>query len=151
MGATRDLLLDLQSALAGDSEFVTWCRDTFGRAPTIQIEVVNLERLDDEDFPFIGFFEIVQDEGIARPRQSWSIKLLAAVDNPALTREQAANGTVTRAYAGRLEAEDLRERALAALFQAALGIKITASGAIVPNNFHPRYYSGTQLEIEKQI
>ncbi len=149
MGETRTILTTLQAALANDNEFVNWCLVNLGTLPTIQVEVVDLERLDDADFPFIGFFDISQDAGIISPRLEFSIKLLAGVRNTSLTTT-TLNGCELKSYAGRLDVEDLREMALAVLFRGGLGIKITTEGASVPNHYHPRYYSGAQLTIEKQ-
>lgn len=149
MSETRNILAALQNALAADADLISWCQATFAAAPTIQIEVADLERLDDADFPFIGFFDIGQDEGIISPRQVWSIKLLVGARDPELTSATRNNCTL-KAYSGRLAAEDLREMVAAALFRAALGCKITLDGSSIPNQFHPRYFSGVQLTIEKQ-
>ena len=145
---TRTILTALQTALANDTEFIDWCQASIGAKPTIQIEVADIERLDDADFPFIGFFDISQDEGIVSPRLVWEIKLLVGVREPELLCSQL-NGCVLKSYSGRLLVEDLREKAAGALFYAGLGCKMTLDGSSVPNQFHPRYYSGVQLTIEK--
>jgi len=147
MSATSEMLQALRAALAADAEFVAWCRTTFGSPPTIQIEIAELERLDDDDFPFICFFDVVQTAGIVDYRRSWELKVVCGVRNPAYDRREV-NDCRFRTYAGRLEVEDLREQALAALFRAATGFRIKAEGSTIPNQFHPRYYSGAQLTIE---
>ncbi len=149
MFETRKILTDMQQALAANTEFVNWCVAEFGRPPTIQIEVADLQSLDAADFPFIGLFDVNQDSGMAAPRMEWSVKLLAGVSESELTAE-VVNSCTLRAYTGRLQVEDLREQAVVALYRAALGARITTDGASVPNQYHPRYYSGTQLQITKQ-
>ncbi|MCK5681194.1 hypothetical protein KAI46_10340, partial [bacterium] len=107
MSNTSTVLSALQTALANDQGFVDWCLSEFYAPPTIQIEVADLERLDDADFPFIGFFDISQDDGIVSPRLIWNIKLLVGVRNPELAVE-TLNGCPIKAYTGRLQAESLR-------------------------------------------
>lgn len=146
MADTSTMLQALQSALAHDVIFGAWCQAS-GSPATIQIEVADLERLDDADFPFVGIFDVVQDGGIVTPELSWSLKLLCGIRNPALVSSQVGNCTL-KTYSGRLEVEDLREEALAALFRAGLGFNIKLEGASVPNQFHPRYYSAAQLTVK---
>ncbi len=149
MMETSQLLLDLQAALANDNDFVTWCQTSLGAKPTIQIELFNIEELKEAACPFIGFFEIFQEEGLINPRLTWDIKMIVGVHDVKMNKSEL-NGCVLNSYRGRLRAEDLRERVVDALYNAGIGCNIKIVSSPVTHQYHPRFYSGVQLTITKQ-
>lgn len=148
MAETSTLLQDLQSALANDAEFVTWYQATFNSAPTIQIDVHDLEQIDDDDFPFVGLFDIVHESGLTRPQQEWSLRVMAGVRNPELTTT-VVNGCKLKTFTGRLQVEALREAVAKALFRGGLQANLKSEGFHIERSFHPKYYSGFNLTVEK--
>jgi len=148
MTETATLLQDLQSALANDAEFVAWCITTFDATPVIQIDVHDLEQVDDTDFPFVGLFDIVQVEGLTSPHKEWNLRVMAGVRNTELAAT-TVNTCKLKTYTGRLESENLREAIAAALFRGGLGAQLKIEGFHIERSFHPKYYSGFNLTVEK--
>ena len=73
---------------------------------------------------------------------------MAGVRNPELA-PSVVNGCTLKTYSGRLESEALREEVTKALFRGALSANLNVKGFLIERSFHPKYYSGFSLTVEK--
>jgi hypothetical protein len=154
---TAEVLQAIQQALATDIEFLTWCRATLGAMPTVQIDFDEEKELEADCYPFIGILAVAHDGAINSPQQSWSVTMLAAVRRAELTAATVSTDlgdddvvlVRTRTHPGRLQAETLREQAIAALYRGKLG-KVAINSDKLDHSYHPKFYSPFIATITQQ-
>jgi hypothetical protein len=153
---TAELLQRIQQILATDVEFLTWCRDTLGAIPTVQIDFDEEKELEVDCYPFIGILAVQHDGAITKPEQSWTVSMLAAVRRTELTaatvETDLGGETVqvrTRTYTGRLQVETLREQTIAALYRGRLG-KVVIDSNHMEHSYHPKFFSPFTVTITQQ-
>ena len=152
MSTTAEIQEKIRDTLAADVEFVNWCLETIGKAPTIQIDFDERAETPDALFPIVGILTVTHDGTIQQRNNLWQVYMSAGVLNEELITATAGSGATTRTYAGRLQAEGLREQATAALYRAVPGFgKVSISSKELRNTFHPRFYSPFIVSIEERI
>ena len=154
---TDAMLLKIQSALAADADFIGWCVNELGRAPTIQIDFDEDQELDVDCYPAIVILAIKNSGDIRQLDNLFTVKMWSAVRKGDATEESqsvSVNGTdVTvklRTYKGRLQAEALREHAMLSLYRAKLG-KVEIDSDYLTKTYHPKFYSPFTVTIEERI
>ena len=153
---TAELLEHIQLILATDVAFLTWCRDTLGAMPTVQIDFDEEKELEVDCYPFVGILAVQHDGAITKPEQSWAVSMLVAVRRAELTATTVHTSigddivqVRTRTYTGRLQAETLREQTIAALYRGRLG-KVAVDSNHLEHSYHPKFLSPFTVTITQQ-
>ena len=150
---TAEMLQKIQTSLATNDDFISWCVAELGAAPTIQIDFDDDQELPSDCYPFIGLLAITHDSRIQQRENQFTVRCLAAVKNSELektTTETVGQSVNLRTFPGRLQAESLREQAISTLYRAQLG-KVSVGSDDMSNTYHPKFYSPFTLTIEERI
>lgn len=151
---TAHMLEKIRDALAADAEFIGYCVAELGSAPTIQLDFDEGQELEADNYPFVGIISVQHSADIRQQRHSFTLMMLAATRradlNSTTQSVETSGGSVqvkTRTYTGRLEAETLREQAIACLYRSQLG-KVTINSEEMSHTYHPKFYSPFSVTIE---
>lgn len=154
---TAEMLQKIQLSLATDPELVGYCVDALGSVPTIQIDFDEEQELDLDCYPFIGLLAPGHTGDIHRRENRFDLHVIVAVRKSDISTQghsvPLTDRTVqskTRTYTGRLQAEDLREQTIAALYRGRLG-KISVDSKPFEHTHYPKFYSPFTVIIEERI
>ena len=141
------LLIFIQSYLAGDQVLVDWCLDNIGQLPTIQVDYDEDRQLDDESYPLISLATIAGSGRIADPLRNWQMGILVAVRDAAVSSSiDAVTGARLRTYPGRLLVEGLRDQVVEALYRSKIG-RVSVKDEAGSRTYVPRFYAVFQATI----
>ena len=141
------LLIFIQSYLAGDQVLVDWCLDNIGQLPTIQVDYDEDRQLDDESYPLISLATIAGSGRIADPLRNWQMGILVAVRDAAVSSSiDAVTGARLRTYPGRLLVEGLRDQVVEALYRSKIG-RVSVKDEAGSRTYVPRFYAVLQATI----
>lgn len=153
---TAELLERLQQILATDAELLTWCQQHLGALPTVQIDYDEEQELEADCYPFLGILAVKHQGGINSPQQQWTVPMVAVVRRSELTAaivtteiDGQSVEVRTRTFTGRLQAEGLREQAIAALYRGRLG-KVQLDSENLSHTYHPKFLSPFTVTITQQ-
>ena len=145
-----ELLVELQNCIAQDDALVAWCKDTYGKPPSVWIAMDDEDAPSQDDYPVVEIVALEESSGETKSEKQFTVYLGIGVVQKEITESTLANGAKIKTHKGMLEAEQMRELVRDAVFKAKI-MSVDNEGESATRSFFPLFVSYQTLTFKALI
>jgi len=136
----HELLKEIQNAIAQDNSVISWCKEKYGKAPSVWIAVDERAAPAEDDYPVVGIVALEETSGESKTEKQFTVYLGVGVVQEEIEENTLATGSKTKTHKGMIEAEHLRELVRDAIFRAKI-MTVDSEGESATESFFPLFVS----------